>query len=71
MKLENTMNTKQMMPKYKVHRNFVDPNDRHYVVTVDGQRHRIRKVDSKWWYARTRYFRSLRDAIIYCAFGAC
>lgn len=67
---------KQILPSYKVHRNFNNPEDKHYLVMVEGKDkpYRIRKVEGQGkfnWYARTRYFVSLRDAIIYCAFGVC
>lgn len=67
---------KQILPSYKVHRNFKNPDNKYYTVTVEGQPKplRIRKVEGQGkfnWYAKTRYFVSLRDAIIYCAFGVC
>lgn len=66
---------KQMLPQYKVTRHFQNPDDKHYMVRLQsGKTHRIRKVADvgKYnWYAKTRYFVSLRDAIIYCAFGVC
>lgn len=67
---------KQIMPSYKVKRNFTDPDNKHYLVYVEGhpKPYRIRKVEGHGkfnWYARTRYFVSLRDSIIYCAFGVC
>lgn len=66
---------KQIAPSYKVTRHFNNPEDKHYYVTKeDGSRSRIRKVASSGkynWYAKTRYFVSLRDAIMYCAFGVC
>lgn len=64
---------KQMIPSYKVTRNFTNPEDKHYLVHIqDSKPTRIRKISNSGkynWYAKTRYFVSLRDAIVYCAFG--
>lgn len=66
---------KQIAPSYKVTRNFKNPEDKHYLVHIEGKRPiRIRKVAEAGkynWYTKTRYFVSLRDAIIFAAFGVC
>lgn len=66
---------KQMLPSYKVTRNFKNPENKYYLVHKEGEKPvRIRKVSGHGkfnWYSKTRYFVSLRDAIIYAAYGVC
>lgn len=41
----------------------------HYRVLIGNDNHRISRKGKAEWYAKGRYHKSLRDAVIYCAYG--
>ncbi|ANO57536.1 hypothetical protein [Vibrio phage vB_VhaS-tm] len=58
---------KTIKPSYKVNR-LKDDKGFFYHIHHDGKYDRVRNTD-QGWYCKTRYFKTLRDAIIYCVFG--
>lgn len=62
-----TAQAKAIKPNYTVNRL---PSGQ-WLVTVEGNITYITKKKAGLWYAHERYFYSLRDAIIYTAYGVC
>lgn len=59
--------SKAIKPSYIVNR-LKAKGEVFYHVRHNGTCNRIVKK-KEGWYAKTRYFKTLRDAIIYCVFG--
>lgn len=62
-----TTATKAIKPNYTVNRT----PDGQWFVTINSNVTYIRKKKSGLWYAHERYFTTLRDAIVYTAYGVC
>lgn len=62
-----TTTVKAIKPSYVVNRL---PSGQ-WLVTMNNNITYISKKKSGLWYAHERYFRTLRDAIVYTAYGVC